>query len=70
MLIDFNAMEEKIIPNMRGGEKEAGMRAYDDGCEPLTVGSCHYCPKGHSHSLINDGDQDLIFFAIVPQHGA
>ena len=31
MLIDFNAMEEKIIPNMRGGEKEAGMRAYDDG---------------------------------------
>ena len=109
MLIDFNAMEEKIIPNMRGGEKEAGMRdydhglckimqgrlipgatvglhthvtdsetiyilsgkgkiQYDDGCEPLTVGSCHYCPKGHSHSLINDGDQDLIFLAIVPQH--
>lgn len=111
MLIDFNAMEEKIIPHMRGGEKEAGMRGYndglckimqgrlipgatvglhthvtdsetiyilsgkgkilyDDGCEPLTVGSCHYCPKGHSHSLINDGDEDLIFLAIVPQHGA
>ena len=110
MLIDFNAIEEKIIPHMRGGEKEAGMRGYDDGlckimqgrlipganvglhshvtnsetiyvlsgkgkilyddgCEPLSVGSGHYCPKGHSHSLINDGDEDLIFLAVVPQHG-
>ena len=34
--------------------------------EPLSVGSCHYCPKGHSHSLINDSDALLEFFAVVP----
>lgn len=34
--------------------------------EPLTAGSCHYCPKGHSHSLINDSDALLEFFAVVP----
>lgn len=38
--------------------------------EPLSAGSCHYCPKGHEHSLINDsaeGGEDLIFFAVVPE---
>ena len=109
MLIDFKFIEEKIIPNMRGGEKEAAMRIYDDGlckiirgelipgatiglhthvtdseiiyilsgngkilyddgCETLTAGSCHYCPKGHAHSLMNDSRENLIFFAVVPQH--
>ena len=34
--------------------------------EPLSAGSCHYCPKGHSHSLINDSDAMLEFFAVVP----
>ena len=39
---------------------------YDGDIIPLEAGQCHYCPKGHSHSLINDGDEDLIFFAVVP----
>lgn len=34
--------------------------------EPLAAGSCHYCPKGHSHSLINDSGALLEFFAVVP----
>lgn len=34
--------------------------------ESLTAGSCHYCPKGHSHSLINDSGALLEFFAVVP----
>ncbi len=38
--------------------------------EPLSAGSVHYCPKGHEHSLINDSDSDLTFFAVVPEHGA
>ena len=38
--------------------------------EPLSAGSVHYCPKGHEHSLINDSDGDLTFFAVVPEHGA
>ena len=39
----------------------------EDGEEPLKPGDCHYCPKGHAHSLINDSDGDLEFFAVVPQ---
>ena len=38
----------------------------DGAYEPLSAGSCHYCPKGHSHSLINDSDALLEFFAVVP----
>lgn len=34
--------------------------------ERLAAGDCHYCPEGHFHSLINDRDEDLVFFAIVP----
>ena len=108
MLIDFAAMEEQIIPHMRGGEKEAAMWIHTDAMgkimkgrlipgasiglhthetnseiiyvlegtgkvlcdgayEPLAAGSCHYCPKGHAHSLINDSAADLVFFAVVPE---
>lgn len=35
--------------------------------EPICEGECHYCPKGHSHSLINDSDSDIELFAIVSQ---
>ena len=34
--------------------------------ERLAAGDCHYCPEGHFHSLINDRDEDLVFFAVVP----
>ena len=48
-----------------------GKILYDDGCEPLEPSSCHYCPKGHAHSLINDQEEgNLEFFAVVPEHGA
>lgn len=47
-----------------------GKCLYDDGEEKLSAGDCHYCPMGHAHSLINDGDADLIFFAVVPEHKA
>ena len=41
---------------------------YDDGEERLTVGQVHYCPRGHSHSLINASDSEpLEYFAIVPE---
>lgn len=32
----------------------------------VQAGLCHYCPKGKQHSLINDSDEDLDFFAVVP----
>ncbi len=44
-----------------------GRVLYDDTEERLEEGGCHYCPKGHSHSLINDSDKDLIFFAVIPE---
>ena len=109
MLIDFNAIPERVVPHMRGGEQEAHIRDFaDDLCkiilgklvpggtvglhtheddsetiyilsgtgkvlydgeyETLSAGSCHYCPKGHAHSLINNGEEDLCFFAVVPKH--
>ncbi len=43
-----------------------GKVLFDDGEERVEAGQCHYCPKGHSHSLINDGEEDLIFYAVVP----
>lgn len=43
-----------------------GKALYDGGEERLAPGDCHYCPEGHTHSLINDGSEDLIFFAVVP----
>ncbi len=35
--------------------------------EPLRAGSCHYCPKGHTHSLINDSEGELCFLAVVSE---
>lgn len=45
-----------------------GKVLYDGEYETLSAGSCHYCPKGHSHSLINDSQEDLCFFAVIPEH--
>ncbi len=44
-----------------------GKSLYDGVWERLAAGDCHYCPKGHSHNLVNDGDADLCFFAVVPE---
>ncbi len=44
-----------------------GKVLYDGEYETVEQGMCHYCPKGHSHSLINDSDSDLVFFAVVPE---
>lgn len=40
---------------------------YDGEGETLKAGDCHYCPQGHSHSLINNGNKDLIFYAVVAE---
>ena len=44
-----------------------GSVIFDGEKEPVSEGICHYCPKGHSHSLVNDSDADLEFLAVVPQ---
>lgn len=45
-----------------------GHFAYDDTKESVGKGSVHYCPMGHSHAMFNDGDDDLVYLAIVPEH--
>jgi len=43
-------------------------RAICDGEEEMLVpGTCHYCRNGQAHSIINDGDEDLIIFTVVPK---
>lgn len=44
-----------------------GKVIYDGEEYRLESGMCHYCPKGHTHSLINDSDDKLEFFAVVPE---
>lgn len=36
--------------------------------EELKEGDCHYCKKGEAHTLINESDVNLEFFAVVPEH--
>lgn len=33
----------------------------------LTAGQVHYCPKGHTHTTIAVGDEDLHLYAVVPE---
>ncbi|WP_222704149.1 cupin domain-containing protein [Cloacibacillus evryensis] len=47
--------------------KGRGMALYDGGTEELSPWLCHYCPKGHSHSIVNDGSEELIFLSVVPR---
>lgn len=44
-----------------------GKVLYDGEEFEISEGMVHYCPKGHSHSLINNSKDDLVFFAVVPE---
>lgn len=46
----------------------SGFVLFDGKRIRLTAGDVHYCPSGHSHSLVNDSDEELEFSAVVPQH--
>ncbi|MDE6061064.1 MAG: cupin domain-containing protein [Clostridia bacterium] len=42
-------------------------KAICDGVEEeLHAGDCHYCKKGSEHTVMNIGDKELVFFAVVP----
>ena len=45
----------------------SGKMIYDGTEEKLEAGDCHYCENGHTHSLINDTTEDLVFFAVIPE---
>ena len=44
-----------------------GKAICDGETEVVKAGSVTFCPVGYSHCLINDGDEDLVFFAVVPK---
>ncbi len=43
-----------------------GIAVCDGVEERLRAGDCHYCPKGSAHTLRNEGEEALTFFAVVP----
>lgn len=45
-----------------------GTVLYDGSEEKLLAGQVHYCPMGHSHSLMNRSDKPITFLAVVPAH--
>ncbi|MBQ9117745.1 MAG: cupin domain-containing protein [Clostridia bacterium] len=108
MILTFDKMEEKQLPNFKGGEGVFCANMYDDArvkilrgklvkgasiglhqhspsmeiifilsgkgraiCdgkeEILSAGDCHYCPQDSEHTLKNEWDEDLCFYAVVPQ---
>lgn len=42
-----------------------GYAVYDGIREELKPGVCHICLKGHSHSIVNDSDEELVLFSFV-----
>ncbi|NLW21335.1 MAG: cupin domain-containing protein [Clostridiales bacterium] len=40
------------------------------GEERVFPGAVQHCPKGGSHYLVNDGEEDLVFYGVIPEHGA
>ena len=38
----------------------------DGKVELVNKGECHYCPKGSTHSIKNENDDDLVMLCIVP----
>jgi len=108
MILNFDTIEEQVISNFKGGEKQFRSHMYMDGAckimraslepgasigvhthetdceiifmlkgtgvvccddkkETLSAGNCHYCPRGHSHSLRNESDGTIEFYAVVPR---
>ncbi len=47
-----------------------GKVLFEGKYERLEAGDVHYCQNGCEHSLINDSDENLIYFAVVPNHRA
>ena len=53
--------ESEIIYILEG----SGTVLFDGEEYPIRPSQCHYCPKGHDHSLINSGGVDLRFFSVI-----
>lgn len=48
-------------------ESGNGCVLYGDEYIPLAAGDVHHCPQNRSHSLMNNSDAELTFFAVIPK---
>lgn len=39
----------------------------DDSIEYGVPGQIHYCPEGHTHSMINEDPEPLVFLGVIPK---
>ncbi len=39
----------------------------DGGEEIVYAGQTHYCPKGHTHTTLTHGAEELVILAVVPE---
>lgn len=46
----------------------SGVMTCDGVEENLRAGLCSYCPIGSEHTLRNTGRDELVFYAVVPEH--
>ena len=44
-----------------------GHMILDGVTETAAPGLCHYCPRGSAHTMVHDGDEDIVFYAVVPK---
>ena len=44
-----------------------GLLTEDGVQQTLHANQCTFCPEGHEHSLFNNGETDLEFYAAVPK---
>lgn len=59
MKIEFAKMEEKLLPNFKGGEKNLGMRMFDDGACKIMRGRME---PGASIGLhTHEGNSEIIY---------
>lgn len=83
MIVDDNnrIMMSRLVPGASIGEhihdvnseiiyvlEGNGVIICDGKEEKISSGECHYCEKGSTHTFINNSQNDIIFFAVVPQH--
>lgn len=44
-----------------------GLFIIDGKEEKIHAGECHYCPQGHTHTFINNSDDVIKIFAVIPE---
>lgn len=63
-----DSCEVIFILEGRGTILEKAPGSDEEKSRHVTSGDCLYCPKGHTHSLMNtDPETDLVFYAVVPK---